>query len=491
MDAGMYPEGLPVGLFARLSTAKATRDLTELSFDRQHERSAAFCEAKAWNVVKLYQDLGPAYRKPGMATAPHRDDFKRSLRDIEAGAIKGLVFFKLDRFVRDHGDFERALAVAEKHRAVLASVTEPLDTSTPMGEAVARLLVTFARMESQTIALRVAAQAEQRARLGRPWTGGRHRPYGYRAVNGGLEIVEEEAEVIREITKQLLAGHSIGQVVNWLRDEGIPAPRGGQWARGNIPKLIGNPRLAAKRTYHGDVVADGNWPPILDLDTFERIERLFAQRVRGGRPPTRWLLSGIVRCGECGGYLDPGAYAGRTRYRCRPGPGRPGQEKPGCGRVAITAERLDELVGEMVIQRLAGPALANLDRKLASAKYREIAEQRRRDEDALVEAARQRFVLQDANGEPQLKPRAYAEVKAELDRRIAEATRLLSEDEAIGVLMDLPRLEAELREYWIEKADIERRRAITRAVLDRVIISRASRRGPGIDPDRIDPQWKL
>jgi hypothetical protein len=66
-----------VGLFARLSTAKATRDLTELSFDRQHERSAAFCEAKAWNVVKLYQDLGPAHRKPGMANAPHCDDIER------------------------------------------------------------------------------------------------------------------------------------------------------------------------------------------------------------------------------------------------------------------------------------------------------------------------------------------------------------------------------------------------------------------------------
>jgi site-specific DNA recombinase len=114
-----------------------------------------------------------------MATAPHRDDFERALADIEAGTIKGLVFFKLDRFVRDHGDFERALAVAEAHGAILASVTEPLDTSTPMGEAIARLLVTFARMESQTIALRVAAQAEQQAHQGRPWRGGRHRAYGY------------------------------------------------------------------------------------------------------------------------------------------------------------------------------------------------------------------------------------------------------------------------------------------------------------------------
>jgi DNA invertase Pin-like site-specific DNA recombinase len=41
------------------------------------------------------------------------------------------------------------LAVCEAHGAILASVTEPLDTSSPMGEAVASLLVTFARLESQ------------------------------------------------------------------------------------------------------------------------------------------------------------------------------------------------------------------------------------------------------------------------------------------------------------------------------------------------------
>jgi hypothetical protein len=105
----------------------------------------------------------------GQVEPPWRKDFERSLSDIEAGAIKGIVFFKLDRYVRDHKDFDRALAVCEKHGAFLSSVTEPIDTTTPMGEAIARLLVQFARMESQTIALRVAAQAEQRARLGKPW----------------------------------------------------------------------------------------------------------------------------------------------------------------------------------------------------------------------------------------------------------------------------------------------------------------------------------
>ena len=90
-----------------------------------------------------------------------------------------------------------------------------------------------------------------------------------------------------------------------------------------------------------------------------------------------------------------------------------------------------------------------------------------------------------------LMPRAYAEVKAELDHRIAEASRILAEDEAVGVLIDLPRLEGELRQHWTEAADIERRREITRAVLDRLLVHPTSRRGAGIDEDRIDPRWKF
>jgi DNA invertase Pin-like site-specific DNA recombinase len=100
------PPQFPVGVLARLSVAKQAVDLTELAIDRQHQRCVAFCEGKVWTPVRFYQDVDPAYRKPGRTSAPRRDDFERALRDIGTGAIRGIVFFKLDRFVRDHGDFE-------------------------------------------------------------------------------------------------------------------------------------------------------------------------------------------------------------------------------------------------------------------------------------------------------------------------------------------------------------------------------------------------
>jgi hypothetical protein len=67
------------------------------------------------------------------------------------------------------------------------------------------MLVGFARLESQRIGLRVAAQREQTASRGLPCPGG-WRPFGYR--EGGLEVDEGEAAVIREATSRVLAGET-------------------------------------------------------------------------------------------------------------------------------------------------------------------------------------------------------------------------------------------------------------------------------------------
>jgi DNA invertase Pin-like site-specific DNA recombinase len=73
-------------------------------------------------------------------------------------------------------------------------MVDAIDTSTPTGEAMARTMVTFARLESQTTALRVSARKEQAARAGRPAVSA-WRPYGYSW--DGLQVVEEEAAVLR------------------------------------------------------------------------------------------------------------------------------------------------------------------------------------------------------------------------------------------------------------------------------------------------------
>jgi site-specific DNA recombinase len=357
------------GLYVRLSAAKNTELLTLNATDRQEERGRAYCAAKDWPVVRLYKDVDvSAYRHPGQAAAPRRDDFEQALADVEAGVIDALVFFKLDRFVRDHGDFERALRLCEKYGAVLASVTEPVDTSSPMGEAVAHLLVSFARMESQNIALRVSAQREQAARKGLPSPGG-WKSFGYegpiRDEHGnlinrdrvGMAIVPEEAAIIEEAARRVLAGEALNSIARDFTARGLTAADGsGSFYTRRLKRILLSPRVAGLRSYKPEgakqptIVRKAAWAPILPRETWEAVKGVLEapERRRGGAPP-RWPLAGLLACGtkDCGQPLRTRGSRHGTVYACDPS--KPGFK--GCGKIQINARHAETIVLKMIEAR--------------------------------------------------------------------------------------------------------------------------------------------
>ena len=71
-------------------------------------------------------------------------------------------------------------------------------------------------------------------------------PYGYRSVlgcPGELEIVEDEAEVIRRISTAYAEDDSPRDIARMLNAEGVPPPRGTRWSastiNGNAARQVG------------------------------------------------------------------------------------------------------------------------------------------------------------------------------------------------------------------------------------------------------------
>lgn len=66
--------------------------------------------------------------------------------------------------------------------------------------------------------------------------------YGYRRDKQGfVEIVPEEAEVVRTIFRLYGAGNSLDAIQNYLFSQGIPSPSGkAQWSRDVLNKLLNN-----------------------------------------------------------------------------------------------------------------------------------------------------------------------------------------------------------------------------------------------------------
>lgn len=161
-------------------------------------------------------------------------------------------------------------------------------------------------------------------------------PYGYSITTTGQRAIrEDQANVVRRIYAEFLAGESARSIAVALNKEGVPSPRGGEWAvsaiYGDVKRGIGilaNPIYGGRQIWNRSVwVKDPNnhnkrvrrerpreeWVTteqphlaIVDVRTWEAVQAATKRRgyVSGnkGRAP-RALLSGLLRCGECGGPI--------------------------------------------------------------------------------------------------------------------------------------------------------------------------------------------
>jgi hypothetical protein len=244
--------------------------------------------------------------------------------------------------------------------------------------------------------------------------------------------------------------------------------------------VLRNPRIAGLRTYKGQVVADGQWEPILDRAQWETLAARIRRVARPGRPSSH-LLSGIARCGRCGGPLwtswrkDPNGNR-VARYACVARPG-----SPGCGKLTVTAAPLDELVRDAVIWAVSGPELA---KTLAARRRGDAGETQAARELAAAEARREEAAAMFGAGE--ITRREWLKIREVTDQRIADASRVLNRHR--GPTANLPRSQKALRQAW-ETGTIEWRRALITAVIATLTVKPVDRPINTFDPDRIEITW--
>lgn len=308
---------------------------------RQLKECQALATAKRWPVVRIFED-----NDFSASTGKPRPAYLEMLAAMEAGHVDGVIVWDLDRLTRRPMEMETFIDLADRKRVALATVGGDADLSTDSGRLFARIKGAVARAEIERKSARQMAANDQRAESGQPPAG--RRAYGYSP--DGLRVVESEAVEFRQAVNDLLEGASIRSIAADMNGRGARTTAGNPWKPTELRRLLQNPRHAGLRVHRGVVIGPGVWPAVIDQDAHRAVCAILrdpARRTAG--PPRRHFLSGLARCGVCGGTIYGVSEPRGVVYYCR-----------SRRHVARRAEHVDALVHETMIDRLSRPDVASL-----------------------------------------------------------------------------------------------------------------------------------
>ena len=331
------------------------------SLDAQRESAEHYIEAqrmRGWTALPdRYDDggfSGGNMERPGL---------RRLLADIDAGKIDVIVVYKVDRLSRSLLDFMKMIDLFNEKGVSFVSVTQHFSTTDPTGRMFLGILITFAQYEREVIAERIRDNMHELSKTGR-WLGGTT-PTGYASeslssvtVDGKvkkackLKPIPEEIQLVKTIFEVFMETGSLSKTDQYLLEHRCVTKRGKQFTRFAIRGILTNPvymiadetayqylkennvdLFAERSEFDGEhgvmaynrtlqrpgkanqirpmeewIVAVGKHPGIIAGSDWVRVQAMLdVNKSKSYRRPRSnvALLSGLLRCGECGDYMRP------------------------------------------------------------------------------------------------------------------------------------------------------------------------------------------
>lgn len=195
------------------------------------------------------------------------------------------------------------------------------------GEIMLTIMASLAQQESQSLSQNVKLGIQYRYQQGEVQIN-HNRFLGYTKENKRLVIVPEEAEVLKRIYREYMEGASLLQVARGLETDGIlTAAKKTKWRPETLKKILQNEKyigdallqktytvdfLSKKRVVNNGIVpqyyVENSHDAIIPREIFMQVQEEMARRAnlhvgKNGKKrvySSRYALSSIVYCGECG-----------------------------------------------------------------------------------------------------------------------------------------------------------------------------------------------
>jgi site-specific DNA recombinase len=313
---------LRCAIYTRVSTEHGLEQEFN-SLDNQREASEAYIKSQAHEGWRLMRDR---YDDGGFSGGSmERPALTKLLDAIRARRVGVIVVYKVDRLTRSLADFAKLVELFDEHQVSFVSVTQAFNTTTSMGRLTLNVLLSFAQFEREVTGERIRDKIAASKRKG-IWMGGVV-SLGYRVENRALHVVEEHAAFVRDLFRRYLEIGSVVRLKAVLDQENVRLPirtdcggksvGGGPISRGHLYKILSNP-IYVGRLIHKAQVHEGLHGPIVDQETWDRVQSLLAEHAQnraGARQDSDALLAGKF-FDDRGNRMSPShATKGGRRYR--------------------------------------------------------------------------------------------------------------------------------------------------------------------------------
>ena len=315
---------LRVAAYCRVST-KQDEQLNSYEVQRTHYEERIRTEPK-WSLVGIFADKGITG-----TSMKKRDEFNKMLRLCYKGKIDMIIVKSISRFARNTLD---VIKITRKLREINVDVyfeEQGIHSIDPASEFYITIYGSIAQSESENISANVKWGKAQSAKQGNVPFQCKHFLGYTKNADSEIEIVPDEAEIIREIYERYLSGESLYGIKCYLEAKEIPTPAGcSVWRQETIRSILSNEKYKGdaiiNKTYVSDCISkrvkvnngernkyyiENNHPAIIDAGTFARVQEEIARR--SGKPKvkqkgtktelsrysSKYALSELLICGEC------------------------------------------------------------------------------------------------------------------------------------------------------------------------------------------------
>lgn len=285
-----------------------------------------------WIFAGLYVDKGIT----GTSTKK-REGFNQMIKDALAGKIDLIITKSISRFARNTVDMLTTVRSLKDAGVEVYFEKENLYTLDSKGELFITIISSIAQEESRNISENVAWGRRKRMA-----DGIFHVAYvrflGFEQGENHLpQIIESEAEIVRQIYAMFLQGKTPSYIAKYLTQQKIPSPAGKEiWCSSTVESILTNEKYCGsalmqktftenfltkkQKVNNGELpqyYIENSHPGIVSKNVFDLTQEQIQNRKHNKYNSAQYCFSSGIICGDCGGFFGSKVWHSNSDYRWR------------------------------------------------------------------------------------------------------------------------------------------------------------------------------